>query len=131
MESTFRHCRPQYEKNVNLEAYKLGVDQVRLTEGGSRAFNSEPPTGACGDSQSEPELEEAISKPANINVFDDIDAKGATRNSMFKIQKSTINSVIRNNLADSDQELVRVSKYQLLECKTYILFHKLDQIFFI
>lgn len=101
--------RPRYEKNVNLENYKLGRDHDRPTGGACRA---ETPTGACGGTESDVELEAPISKPSNINMYDDDYSKKASGKSQSKIQKTTINSVIRNNLEDSDHEIVSISTYE-------------------
>ncbi len=88
---------------MNLEAYKLAGDHVRLTSEG--ACRPESPLG-------EPEVAEPISELSNINVFEDHNPKGLTKNSLSKIQKASINSVIRNNLEVSDHESVRILKNQ-------------------
>lgn len=110
-------AKPRFEKNVNIDAFKLGMDSESPI--GACGRNTPVNTGACGRNTplsggacggvEDGEFPEVIpKKPLNVNMFDDVESP--IKNNFLlehnrKINKPKINNVINNTLEEDDVDI--------------------------
>ena len=116
--------KPRYEKNVNIDAFKLGMEEAQHTGRGtpinSGACGRSTPMsagGACGRSTplngggacggAEDDFEEILNrKPLNINMFDEAESPVKNNNLLEhnrKINKPRINNLLKNTVDDEKE----------------------------
>ena len=109
--------KPRYEKNVNIDAFKLGMDAAESPIPGGRSTplntgacgRSTPSNyGACGGADDIPEVDTPPKKPLNVNMFDE--AESPVKNNFLlehnrKINKPKINNVLNNTIEDKEDDV--------------------------
>jgi hypothetical protein len=86
-------ARPRYEKNVNIDAFKLGMDETQTGAGGrstpmtaeSCGRSTPMSTGACGSVDDD--AFDFPKKPLNVNMFDE-DESPVKYNNRCRIQNT-------------------------------------------
>lgn len=96
-------AKPRYEKNVNIDAFKLGMEEAQT---GAAAGRSTPSTVACGRStpmsggacgsldDDAIDFPAIAKKPLNVNMFDEDETPVKSNNR--KINKPKINNLLNN-----------------------------------
>ena len=98
-------ARPRYEKNVNIDAFKLGMDE---TQTGACGRSTPLSTGACGRSTpmsasgAVDDPFDAFKKPLNVNMFDEDETP--TKSNNRKINKPKINNLLKQSNAAADAD---------------------------
>ena len=95
-------ARPRYEKNVNIDAFKLGMDE---TQTGACGRSTPLSAGACGRStpmNATDEAFDALKKPLNVNMFDEDETP--TKSNNRKINKPKINNLLKQSTNESNEK---------------------------
>jgi hypothetical protein len=110
-------AKPRFEKNVNIDAFKLGMDSEspvgacgRNTPVNSGACGRSTPLsgGACGGADDAETPDVTLKKPLNVNMFDEVESP--IKNNFLlehnrKINKPKINNVINNTLEEDAADI--------------------------
>jgi len=109
-------AKPRYEKNVNIDAFKLGMEEASQTSAGACgrstpsavAGRSTPMSGACGSVADDADAFDVLplKKPLNVNMFDEEDETPVRGGNSYnrKINKPKINNLLNNSVVAEEED---------------------------